>query len=417
MARQQHQRASAGAPSAPPAGSGTRMPPPFMPPIAPGWRTSAECVAPAYVPSATPHRSYSYKTSKGFVNAPDPAEIDEEWTRSILISEETLLSGQAFASRSSKAAVAAMPAQQRHAWERWVTAASRREPVRVVSMGDSLLAGGADYGAYPYRFARELHHYLADSATPAAPDEAGGAAKLSPVQFVNIAKGGTPTEAELPLFGPNLDPFLEAPDGDAPTLLIIDHTINDGMHCRGTVRVLSCMAALEVLVRQLLLVPAEHQVAVWLIESRPQTALSKIPEIYGTISSRYGVAHLRFANSLRGPIFLENTTAGWGPETHPDANTHQLLAEVLLASFLSTALPLCWNRVSWTTARDTAIGTANATLLSHDARRSPRVQAAVEHLHGSPRGAPPSCAWRARGAWGLGHCGGPSGQIRLDWWD
>ena len=289
----------------------------------------SRCAPSAYVAPVLPSmRSAVFSTTTGLMEPAPKITIDDKYVRSVLVDEKALMEGAAFNLKSTALQISSLRASQLKAWQRWSAAASCGHRVRVVCLGDSLLAGGARFGAYSYRFVGELSTYLRPSAQQESCRHAGSAfaqsANGSRIQFVSLAKGGTSTEADLPLVGTNLAPYM---DDGVPTLLLFDHSINDDSEWVANSDRMG--AALEVLLRYL--ITTHSHAALLLSETFPSPKL----EIYANVSSMYGIPHFRFSGALR------EARKGWGRSVHPAAPVHQLIAEALLLTLVSFGRALC----------------------------------------------------------------------------
>ena len=218
---------------------------------------------------------------------------------------------------------------QRAAWLRVLTALrDRKTPVQILVMGDSMLAG---HGGYAKVFVESLNSQLG----------------FFSVRLINIARGGTSTEAALAVLPALLDESLAPSDHgntiEPPTILLMDYSINDGCQPKDPSGA-RLRAALESQIR-------------WLLSNRPSLALLRVESYYSKaakdlcsntlnrdyapITSHYSIPHFIYSKAVKAGQYEAGWSKGCGLRTfdarcsaHPPWETHELISYALTRSFV-----------------------------------------------------------------------------------
>ena len=215
------------------------------------------------------------------------------------------------------------------AWLRVLTALrDRKTPVQILVMGDSMLAG---HGGYAKVFVESLNSQLG----------------FFSVRLINIARGGTSTEAALAVLPALLDESLGPSDHgntiEPPTILLMDYSINDGCQPKDPSGA-RLRAALESQIR-------------WLLSNRPSLALLRVESYYSKaakdlcsntlnrdyapITSHYSIPHFIYSKAVKAGQYEAAWSKGCGLRTfdarcsaHPPWETHELISYALTRSFV-----------------------------------------------------------------------------------
>ena len=203
---------------------------------------------------------------------------------------------------------------------------ARGPPVRLMSIGGSMIAGGIP-GGCPGSFSG--HNRYDDSCTyPRL--FAAKLAKKNGVSFENGAQGGTSTLSALPL----LDTILR----EGTDLLLVDYSVNDALaiDTSGTAKPrdysrwsMQVGAATEALVRHML--ARYPRTALLLVDAYCHE--TSLQQQKAAIARHYRIPYFAFVEHLQGHHRKAACERAWGPRglPHPNASTHEHIAHTLAA--------------------------------------------------------------------------------------